>query len=243
MALIPLLTIDTVTGTGSQFGLTDATVYGTGGNPARNTMAVFISAYKVHEDEVETALTVASYNKETASTFTVTAYVDEFENISDGWYKFNFVIIPRWLIGTVYNRYDVVWSSAQQAFYQYINVTPSSGIAVTNPAYFTAIADPTTLIDDVGTATASGNLVYQVLETVTTYQTSICFIKAASVHAKETCDTSDCGCDSRTGKLYHKIEELFTNMQINSTTQQYLEGERNARLVERYCSDCGCLER
>lgn len=233
MPLIANLTRTAVTSSTSTW--TDNTIYG-GANPNRNGVAVYLTAYKVDENLVETPLIVSNFDPELATTFTTT-------NGIDGYHKYNFVIIDNWLVGTTYNRYDLVWSTTENKFYEYTNATPSAGNLVTNLLFFTEVPDPTIKIANVGTATESGNLVYQVVSKVVSFATSICYIKAASKHAKESCSGSDCGCDSKLGKAYHKIRDLFANMAINESTGQYIDGEKNARLAEKYCDDCGCLTR
>jgi hypothetical protein len=213
----------------------DETTYG-GANPARAAVAVWFTAYKVDEDLVETALVIDTFDPEVDSPYIVT-------NGIDGYHKYNFVIVDYWAGGTVYNQYDLVWSTAQQKFYEYINATPASGNVVTDPVYFAEVADPCAKIANVGTALESGNLIYQVIGKIVSYQTSICYIKAASKHAKENCKGADCGCDTRLGKLFHKIRDLFNNMGLNESTGEFIQGERNARLVEKWCDDCGCLTR
>lgn len=213
----------------------DETVYG-GANPDRNEVAIWFTAYKVDEYLVETPLIVTSFDPELATEFTTT-------NGVDGYHKYNFVIVDNWLIGTTYNQYDLVWSTVENKFYEYINATPSAGNAVTNATYFAEVADPCAKITNVGTALESGNLVYQVIGKVVSYQTSICYIKAASKHAKENCKGAECGCDTRLGRLFHKIRDLFNNMTLNESTGQFIDGERNARMAEKWCDDCGCLTR
>lgn len=226
MALTPNLVFTAVDQDGVQSTLTDSTVYG-GANPDRNEVAVFLKAYKVDVDQVKSSLAIESFDPELATTFRVT-------NDVDGWYQFLFAIVDYWLIGTTYNEDDIVWSPTEDAFYLYINASPSAGNLVTNSTYFTEISDPTAYPD-------APNIIFQQLDKVITYQTGVCFIKAASKHAKDYCDGDGCGCDTRLGRLYHKIRELFTNMGFNDVRGLYLEGEKNARLAEKYCSDCGCL--
>ncbi len=233
MALTPLLTFTSVTADGSQSTLTDATVYG-GANPDRNEVAIYLTAYKVDEDQVESALTVETFDPETATTFTVT-------NTIDGRYKYKFVIVDYWLVGTVYNQYDMVWSPTENAFYQYIFATPSSGQLVTNTTYYSPVTDPTTIIDDDGTAEESGNLIFQILEKIIDYATAACYANIAILSAKENC-ADDCGCSSKLCKSKNRIRTLLSVMRISDTRQQYLQGERFAREAEKYCSDCGCLE-
>jgi len=235
MPLSPNLTRATIVSPGTQSIWTDNTVYD-GANPLRTAVAVYLTAFKVDENQVETPLTVTSFNPKTATTFTTT-------NGVDGWHKYKFVIINDWLVGTTYNQYDLVWSPTLNAFYEYINPTPSAGNLVTNLTYFSPVSDPTTKIANVGTSSNPGNLIYQVIDKVVSFQSSICYLKAASKHAIETCNGADCGCNTRIGKYYHWIRDLFALLAINETTGQFIEGEKNARLLEKYCDDCGCITR
>lgn len=233
MALTANLTRSAVTLTQSTW--LDETVYG-GANPDRNEVALYLTAYKVDKDLVETVLTISSFDPEIVTTFTTT-------NGIDGYHKYYFVIVDNWLVGTEYSRYDLVWSPTENKFYEYINATPSTGNLVTNATYFSEVTDPTTKIANVGTALESGNLIYQVIEKVVSFATSICYTKAASKHAKEECSGGNCSCDSRLGRLYHRIRDLFALLALNEATGQFVEGEKNARLAEKYCDDCGCLTR
>lgn len=232
MALVSDLNRTAVAQDGSTSSWSDDTVYG-GANPDRNEMAVYLTAYKVDEDLVETAVTVTTFDPEDATTFTTA-------NAVDGHFKYYYSIIPRWDIAVEYNQYDLVWSVAEQAFYQYTNATPSTGNAVTDSNYFTSVTDPNTKIADVGTDEEPGNLIYEVVQKIVDYYGSVCFLKAGIQNAKETCATDTCNCDSRLGKYYHKIEDLFTSLSMYETTGRYTDGERAARLLEKYCDDCGC---
>jgi len=249
MALIPLLALTAVSEDGTTSTLTDGTVYGAPGNPFQERVdeAVYLTAYKVAEDLVETTIPITTFDPETASSFTIT-------NDVDGWYKFYFVIINRWLVGTTYNRYDLTWSESEQGFYQYINVTPSSGNAVTDLAYFNPVADPTSTLQDIGEASEPTNITYQIYEYIIDYQTAKCYGTAAMLDAKENCGYtgnyasgsskgSDCTCGSKTGKAVARLRTLLAVMRIANVRGQYLEGERFARLAEKYCDDCGCLNR
>lgn len=234
MALTANLVRSSISTDGLTSNWTDSTVYG-GANPLRNQVAVFITAYKVDENQVETALAVTTFDPEVATTFVTT-------NGVDGWTRYYFIIVNNWLVGTTYNRYDLVWDPTGNKFYQYINVTSTSGNAVSNTTYWAVVTDPTIYIKQIGTTTAVNNMAaYQVINKVIDFKTSVCYIKASSQHAKESCDTGECGCDTRLGSLFHKIRDLFASLTLNESTGKYLEGERNARLAEKYCDDCGCL--
>lgn len=235
MALTANLVRSTITAPGTESTWTDETVYG-GANPDRNEVALYLTAYKVDEDLVETALEVETFDPETVTEFVTT-------NGEDGYHKYYFIIVDNWLIGTTYNKYDLVWSTAQNLFYQYINDSPTAGNAVTNTNYFSPVADPTSLLQDIGTSEEPQNIVYQIIGKVVDFQTSICYMKASAKHAKETCDGNDCGCDSRIGRLFHKIRDLFNSLALNEAQGQFIQGEKNARLAEKWCDDCGCLTR
>lgn len=230
MALVADLEKTAVSADGTLTTWTDNTVYG-GANPDRNAVAVYFTVYKVDEDLEETAVTVQSFDPETASTFVST-------NGVDGRYKAYFIIVDYYAGGTTYERYDLAYDAAGNTFYEYINSTPAAGIDVSNAAYWSAIADPTSVIQNVGTASESGNVVYQVVETILYYATSKCYSVATIEDAKNSCgngDCDDCGC----GDL-QKIDSLLQGMRIADAYQLYTEGERLARQAEKFCADCGC---
>ncbi len=235
MALVAAVTRTSVTDDGLESIFSDGTEYGAP-EADRNQVAVWFTAFKMDVNQVATALAVDTFDPEAATSFTAA-------NGVDGWHRYMFIIAPRWDVAVEYNQYDIVWDEAEAAFYEYTYATATTGNLVTDTFYWTLIADPTTKIADVGTAEESGNLVYQVIDKVVSFQTSICNLKAASKHAKEVCNTGACDCDTTLGKYYMKIRNLFAIMAINETTGQYIEGEKNARLAEKYCDDCGCLTR
>lgn len=236
MALIANLVRTQISDDGLVSVWTDQTVYGSP-NPDRNQVAVYLTAFKVDSNQVESPLTTIIFDPEVATTFTTA-------NDVDGWYKYYFIIVNNWLIGTVYNRYDVVWDTTTNKFYQYINSAPSSGNAVTDTIHFSVLADPTVVINDVGTSEAPGNIAYQVINKILTVDTSQCYLKLAARNAKENCgDGGDCGCESKVAKNLMKVRNLFTNMGFDELQGKFIQGEKNARLAEKYCSDCGCLRR
>lgn len=220
---------------------TDNTTYG-GVNPLRAGVAVYLTAYKVDEDQVETALEVTT--TQTGTTPNTNTTFSTINYTQDGWHRYYFIIVPLYDILVTYNKYDMVWDSSEEAFYQYINDIPSAGQAVTDTAYFIPVTDPTAKIQDVGTASEPGNITYQVIDKVVDYLTSICYLRAASLYAKECCDEDCTGdCDSKLTRAYKKIAALFTNLALNESQGLFLEGEKNAQSAAKYCDDCGCLTR
>ena len=233
MPLTANLVRSSIISPGTQSIWTDSTVYG-GANPLRNAVALYLTAYKVNEAQTESALTVNTFDPETVTSFTTT-------NGVDGWHRYYFIIVNNWLVGTTFNRYDLTWDTTDNKFYQYINATTSAGNAVTNTTFFTPITDPTTVLKNIGTSIQTNNVVYQIIDKVVNFASSIYYIKSASKHAIESCAGGDCGCNTKIGLYYHYIRDLFALLSINETTGKFIEGERNARLLERYADDCGCL--
>lgn len=234
MALTANIIRTAVSQDGSTTIFTDSTVYGTP-NEDRNEVAVFFTAYKVDEDLVETALTVEPFDPETATTFTIT-------NDIDGYYKIYFSIVQVWLAGTTYNKYDLVWDPTEEAFYEYINDTPTGGHLVTEVPYWQLVTDPNTKIANIGTDEEPGNLIYQIYGTVIDYITAKCYATAVVKQAKEGCGKDDdCGCNSKFGKAVRRLHTLLTVMQISGIRERFIEAERMARTAEKYCDECGCL--
>lgn len=236
MALEAILTRTGVTDDGSQTYWRDDTVYGAP-NLNRNQVAVFLTAYKVDIDQVESPLVVQGFDPEIATEFIT-------ENSLDGWYKYYFAIVENWLIGTTYSRYDLVWDTVTELFYEYVNATPTAGNAVTDTTYFAPVSDPTSKIANVGTATESGNLIYAIVQKIFDYATAACYVTLATRIAKDNCG-GDCGdgcdgCNSRESKLFKKIRSLLTSMRLDEAQELWFAGERAARLAEKYCDDCGC---
>lgn len=134
--------------------ITDNTVYGTGGNPARNAVACYLTAYKVDVDGNETALTVTSDDDdpETDSVWTITLDVD-------GHYKFPFVIIPDFNSSGTLAQYDAVYSSGSV----YRSKTNSNTEdTLSNTTYYESISDPSDLANNKDTSTESENITSQV---------------------------------------------------------------------------------
>ena len=229
MALTPNLNRTAISELNSVF--TDQTVYG-GAEPLRSAVALFLTAFKVDENQIETPLTVNSFDPELVTQFTVS-------NGVDGYHIYYFIIVNNYSALVQYEQYDLVWDTTSNKFYEYINTTPSTGSAVTDPLYFTEVLDPTVKLKS---QNIPGNVVYQIVRKIVTYQTSICNLKAGIQLAKEGCNDG-CGCGSKTGKYAMKIRNYYSVLLLNEATGQFIEGEKNARLAEKYCVDCGCLTR
>jgi hypothetical protein len=136
--------------------ITDNTVYGTGGNPARSAVACFLTAYKVDGDGNETELAVTSDDNdpETDSVWTITLS-------EDGYYKFPFVIIPDFNSSSTYNIYDAVFNSSDDKVFR-SKTNSNTEDTLTNTTYFEEITDPSDLANNKDTSTESENITSQV---------------------------------------------------------------------------------
>jgi hypothetical protein len=235
MALVADYRVESVTADGATTTIKEYTVFG-GANPLKADTAVALTAYKVDESLVETSMVVTP---NTASPYTVTTW--DVTNTVDGWVKHYISLIPKWLVGTTYNRYDVVYDVA--AYYQYINITSTAGNLTSNATYWVAVPDPTKpIISAYGTSTQSNNLIFQILNIITKYQAQKCYVKLAAKLAKDNCieEYSPRSPDSVYFTTFTRLDALLNVSYIDEVQQLYLAGEKAMRLAERFCEDCGC---
>lgn len=136
--------------------LTDSTTYGTGGNPARADVAVYVAVSKVDSEGAETVLTVTSDDSDPTTDST---WSFSYSN-GDGHYKVRYVAIPDYSALTTYSIYDAVYSSGVYRS----KANSNTGQSVSNTTWFESISDPTSLADNKDSSTESGNinsLIYQ----------------------------------------------------------------------------------
>lgn len=199
--------------------LTDSTVYGTGGNPARVDVAVYITGEKINKDgdaEYDVDMSYGSGTDETDAT-TFTFDVDE-----DGRYKFKYAIIENWDSGTAYSTYDVSYRAG--VVYQAIQATTNN--QPPNATYWSVVSTPTDLLDDVGTASESGNLAYQEFNQIIYPFSKVGFGNAAEEAALECCSDCERGEDV---KLYELLGVYIDAMSICNQREKWMKGERIAR--------------
>lgn len=202
--------------------LTDETVYGTGGNPARAAVAVYISGEKVKQDgtvDYDVTVSYGSGTDETdATTFT-------FDIEKDGRYKFKYAIIPDWDSGTAYSTYDVSYRAG--VVYQAIQGTTNN--QPPNATYWSVVTEPTALLDDVGTASEAGNLAYQEFNQIIYPFSKVGFGNASEEAALECCSDCERGEDV---KLYELMGVLVDGMSICNQREKWQRGEKLARKSE-----------
>lgn len=229
MALTIDLTFTSETIDGDVFEglLTDETVYGTGGNPARAAGAVYLTGQKIKSDNTEDyALTIDSYDPELATTFT-------FEISKDGYNRFNFVFIPDYSGATAYVQYDAVYNDSDNIVYRALGAT--TGNAPPNATYWEVISTPTDLIENVGTASASANIAYQVYERIIYPFSKQGFGTLCSNAALDCCSDCERGEDVL---AYEQLGVYVDGMNIADQRGQYLQGEKIARDAQTALSRC-----
>jgi hypothetical protein len=197
--------------------ITDETVYG-GANAARVDVVTYITGEKINQSgEVESDVTFATYDPTAATTY-------DFDVEKDGYYKFKFAIIPEYDNAVNYDQYDVVYSGG--AVYQAYAETPSAGTATGNASYWEVIAEPTSLLDDVGTATESGNLVYKLYERIIYPFSKKGYGDSAEQAALQCCSDCERGEDVKTHEM---LAVLIRGMNASDTRSKFIKGEKMAR--------------
>lgn len=221
MALTPDFTVsistDRLTGT-----ITDSTVYG-GANPARADLLVFLSGFKLDASQDETALTVTGNDEDPATDSSWTFNIDK-----DGAFKFCWVAIPEYGVGTTYAQYDAVYSGS--TVYR-SKVAGNVGNAVSDTTYWEVISDPADLANNADTATESLNITSQVYLRTLTPNGQYYFANYLSDEADP--DTLD---DSL--QKYNVWRWLLDAAAVADSRSEVEEGERICRIIEsRYITE------
>lgn len=204
--------------------VTDSTIYG-GANPARAAGALYITGEKVNADgTVHSAVVFTSYDPEAwiTSTFTLTR---------DGWHKFKIVFIRDYVGGTPYNQYEAVYNDSDNTVYRSISASPFQDQAPPNATYWEVVSSPTSLVDNVGTATASPNLEYQLLQRVLYPNAKVLFGNKTEDAAVEGYGDSTRGEDVLTYEFIRLCVEAMNSMDQRG---KQADGERVARRVDEF---------
>jgi hypothetical protein len=207
--------------------ITDETVYGTGGNPARSAVGVFLSAYKVDYENSATALTVTGDDgdPDTDSAWT-------FEYTIDGFYRFYFAIIPDYDVGTTYSQYQAVFDSSTGNVYRSV-VNGNVGQSLSNTSYWESVADASLLAANKGTSTESTNI------------TSTIYLRVFSANSQytygnqlsEQCLCSDCDEDEAL-RSYNIFAKMLDEVAVADSRSEVLDGELICRRIQSTYIDC-----
>jgi hypothetical protein len=202
--------------------LSDDTVYGTGGNPARNTLAVYAKAYKVSYTNESTALTTTGDDSdpETDSSWVITLS-DE-----DGYNKVNFAIIPFYNIATTYARYDAVYDEVTAKVYRSLQ-NANTGNSVVNTTWFEEITSPADLAANKDTSTESGNITSVVYQRVLSPNSQYEFANQLSAQ----CACSDCDEDESL-QQYNIFAQWLDAVAVADSRTEVLEGELLCRRIQ-----------
>lgn len=205
--------------------ITDGTTYG-GANPARSSVAVFITGEKITSaGTVDYDVDIDAYDEETAATWT-------FDVEKDGWYRFKFVVIPDWDSGTSYVQYDAVYSGGVV----YRATASSTNEEPPNSSYWEVISSPTSLLDNNGTATESANITIELFE-----QIIYPFAKVAygQISARAALQSIGIGTAERSEDVQdYELASLFVDaMKSANTRERYAAGELIAREAATFATE------
>lgn len=210
--------------------ITDETAdYGVGGDPLRSAGALYITGEKINADgtvDSDLEFTYVADYQDTWSTITFTIP-------KDGWHKFKIVFIRDYDAGTSYTQYEAVYDPASKIVYRATAAGPFSGQAPPNASYWEVVSEPTSLVDNVGGATDSPNLEYQLLQRVLCPNAKVLFGNKAEDAAIEGYGDSTRGEDVLTYEFVRLCVEA-----INSLDQRgkQADGERVCRKVEEFAN-------
>jgi hypothetical protein len=139
--------------------ITDETVFGTGGNPARADVRVYLKGYKMvltasTNSSLTTSYTALTTTGDTDDPATDASWLVTYTE--DGSYKYNYVIVEEeYDVATTYARYDAVYSGDVV----YRSKTNSNvGQSLSNTTYWEVIESPADLAANKGTSTESTNV-------------------------------------------------------------------------------------
>lgn len=203
--------------------ITDNTVYGTGGNPARNVLKLYFQGFKVDIDNVGTDLTIDSYDPATVTEWTSNYSID-------GFYKFYYAAIPAYSALTTYAQYDAVYNGS--TVYRSL-VGSNTGHDTSNTSYWEVISSPATLANNKGESNESLNINTLVYLRVLSADSQYAYGNMIS-------DGSVCtDCDQRELLLNYDLFSMWiAGMAIADAREEVLDGETIARKVQSRFIDC-----
>jgi hypothetical protein len=225
MALTPTLALDSESIDGEEMLIVydDVTSYG-GANYDRNEVATYITTEKINADTTSAYdVDIIAYTPSSATTYS-------FNITEDGWYKSKFVIIPNYDNATAYVIYDAVYEAG--AVYRALGST--TGNVPPNASYWEIISEPTSLVDNDGTATESANIAFELKSDIIYPFSKQAYGDATAEASLECCSTCD-----RPEKVldYEYIGILVDGMDVKNQRSQYSSGEKIARKASEVISE------
>lgn len=219
MALTLSLTYSSETpdGDGSYIStLSDATVYGTGGNPARADGALYLTLEKINYDSsVDYAIDITTYTPETVEDFI-------FTTTKDGWVQGKYCFIPDFNIATAYVQYDAVYSGGVV----YRATQASTGQTPPNSSYWEIISTPTDLVDNDGSSTESANIAILVYNLIIYPYAKKLFGDVSEDYAIKCCGSWK---DVEEFNTFKQMGAITAGLQGCNTRSRWASGERISR--------------
>lgn len=211
-----------IASTRDSFTVPDGTVYGTGGNPARNELKIFLTAYKMNYANEATALTVETYDPETVEDWDI-------EYTIDGRYKICFAAFEEYGSGITYDQYDAIFNG--DVVYRSL-VGSNTGQDTADTSYWEIISDPSSLANNKGETNESLNI-------NTLVYNRIFSANGQYTYGNLISDGSTCtDCDEAVILATYNLLALWLDgMAIADAREELLEGEELARKIQsRYIS-------
>lgn len=196
-------------------------------SPLRTSVGVFVSAYKVNSLSVQTDIPITGNTDDPATDSTWSFDID-----TDGWYQFYFVSIPNYSIVVSYQRYDCVFAPATGIVYQSL-VDSNVGNAVTDTNFWVVVPDPSLLVEDVETATASNNVEASLYQRVLMPKVDRLYGNKAVKIARECC--GDCEVPEHVDE-FEIVFSLREGALISETRFEYADGEKMIRRLDEFLS-------
>jgi hypothetical protein len=196
--------------------LTDTTTYATGGNPARADGALYLTLEKINYDSsVDYEIDITSYTPASVTDFT-------FTTTKDGWIQGKYCFIPDFNIATAYVQYDAVYEGGVV----YRATQSSTGQTPPNSSYWEIISSPTSLVDNDGSATESGNIAVLVYNLIVYPFAKKLYGDLAEDYAIKCCGSWK---DVEEFNAFKQMGGITTALQGCNTRSRWASGEKIAR--------------
>lgn len=232
MALDISLSVDSITAARTSGVLSDNTVFGTGSNPTRADVGVFVSGQKMKYDStVESDLTVTSNHTDPE---TDDSWV--FSIPKDGWIRFLYIAPEDYDSGTTYAIYDAVFDPSANGVYRSLQSSNTAN-SLSNTSFWELITDPSELALNEGESNESANLASQVYQVILTPNSEYAFSSQIAIASTEGGDVER----EQNVTLYELLAVLVDGAYIRSDRSEFSQGERICRRIESIATQAGLL--
>lgn len=226
MAITLALQQNTYTDDCTQGTINDITAdYGTGGNPDRVDLDIFIFIEKINLETGNGNILPNSYSIGSDTSFT-------FPLGEDGWYKFKAIAAERWDIATSYTINQVISRSETL----YICTTDNTGEdPVSTTGFWEEPSDAQIILITENPATYSTNAV--VLDKIVICYSQVCFEDMVINQS-----INGCMCDPKNNSFIDKMEVELNAARIADAQSKFMQGEKSVRAMNDICQNFECDE-